>query len=144
MSNEKTLLQQCIDSGQVSPEQIEAHRAVGDLAPIGTFEVESFSRKNMLAAFGFDPDTPISFEGSRVTGLSLTRQSVELARAERKALDEALQPARERLHADFFAMFDATHAREAVTAHVGNITEPKMCISCGRKQEPDGTLTCGH
>lgn len=31
MSNDKTPLQQCIESGQVSPEQIEAHRAAGDL-----------------------------------------------------------------------------------------------------------------
>lgn len=22
--------------------------------------------------------------------------------------------------------------------------EPKRCIGCGRRQEPDGTLPCGH
>lgn len=23
-------------------------------------------------------------------------------------------------------------------------TEPKTCLGCGRKQEPDGSLPCGH
>lgn len=68
------------------------------------------------------------------------QQSLELRRAQRNAVYGALAPARERLGTEF--------RNTALGLSFDEVTIPrdqrKTCISCGAKQEADGSLPCGH
>lgn len=211
MSNDKTPLQQCIESGQVSPEQIEAHRAVGDLGggdemnlrlprtpPFPTVRMVGCSmgktrnwidpRKADHEFVGSDPekefrDAMRSQENRHLsyvkTALHRIAQELGITVEQLRAQEGKPIPYKggtlyliprtsptmprintEPLEIEFFnaalgAKWDEL-SRGALAQHSENISgviidevtipkdQRKMCIQCGRKQEADGTLTCGH
>lgn len=120
MSDDKTPLQQCIESGQVSPEQIEAHRVAGDLGggdeinlrlprtpPFPTVRIVGCSvdkTESFVAAVQKQIASLKTYNETELIPYSLSRQMAELQRAERKALDEALAPARQKMQDHFFEM----------------------------------------
>ncbi len=139
MSNDKTPLQQCIESGQVSPAEIEAHRAAGDLdsgpvlvhvagetrwvwpavlaalkLPYEVVTEDILTNCPWCGTRGLDydeSDQPAVHCHHDEPPFSLARQMAEVRRAERKALDEALAPAREKMREHFFEMLTLATTR---------------------------------
>lgn len=210
MTDEHELLQQFIASGQVSAAQAVGHAATGDLnggAVLVNIEGETrWMWPDQLAdvklpyevvtedittncpwcgARGLDYDEspmPLTYCYHDDPPFSLSRQMHELRRAELKALDESLAPARQKLFTDFLQIAKAHQglddegggdpiplaqprrsfwklrpltpqtiqqvAEKWPHIVIDEVTIPKderrTCISCGQKQEPDGTLPCGH